>query len=300
MKRTLPGALAQALIAVPLLAVPLLATSPPTGPTVVPQAELAALLDSVAPAILRVEAVVKVKLNMAGQGEEQDSRFELMGAVVDPRGLLMMWNSHISSARVSELMREMGPGGGFDVDMRPTAFTVSLGDGRGDVPAFLAATESNLDLAFLQLEHPPAAPLPFVDFAASATPAVGELVAAVHRLGRGFDYAPYLQTARIGGVLAKPRRAYIPDGSLAALGLPVFDLAGRPVGALTTVLSRVGDEPGAALGVRRLMGALTQGQGAAGPLGTFILPGERVADLVALARAQADELLAQRQAAERP
>jgi len=167
----------------------------------------------------------------------------------------------------------------------------------GEVPAILAATDSALDLAFLQLAQPPAKPLPFVDFAQATTPGVGEQVASVTRLGRGFDYAPCLQTARIGGALRKPREAWILDGTINAFGLPVFDLAGKPVGALTTIVTRGGEGEGSA-------GSPTIGQmlsGAAGmtdgPLGVFVLPGARVASLVKLARERAQELLKERAAA---
>ena len=258
--------------------------------------ELAALPARYAPAIVRVEAVLATRLNFGGQGEETESRLDLLGAVVSPGGLLMVWNSHVSSARLSELMQSSGRGGDMAIQVVPRAFTVSLPD--GEAPAFLAATDSALDLAFLQLERPPKAPLPWIDFAAAVRPSVGEEVAAVTRLGRGFDHAPLVQTARVAGVLRKPREAWILDGSLTTFGLPVFDRRGTPVGALTTVVARGSTSESAA-------GSPTVGQvlGGAfglpgeGPLGAFVLPGERVASLVRLAEERARQLLAERAAA---
>jgi len=252
-----------------------------------------------APAIVRVEAVLETRLNLGGQGEAEDSRLDVLGAVVSPDGLVMIWNSHISSARMTEMMEAAGRSEGMGIQVVPRSFTVMLPE--GEVPALLAATDSALDLAFLQLERPPAQPLPFVDFTHAAKPAVGDALLAVSRLGRGFDHAPRLQTARIGGLLKKPREAFIVDGNLSAFGLPVFDKSGAPVGALTTVVTR-GAESDSAAGsptVGQMIGGAFGATGE-GPLGVFVLPGERVASLVKLAGERAKELLQQRAAAAKP
>ena len=249
-----------------------------------------------APAIVRVEAVLETRLNLGGQGEAEDSRLDVLGAVVSPGGLVMIWNSHISSARMTEMMESAGRGEGMGIQVVPRSFTVMLPE--GEVPALLAATDSALDLAFLQLERPPAQPLPFVDFAKSARPAVGDPLLAVSRLGRGFDHAARLQTAHVAGLLKKPREAFIIDGDLTAFGLPVFDRDGAPVGALTTVVTR-GSEGDSAAGsptVGQMIGGAFGATGE-GPLGVFVLPGERVASLVKLAGERAKELLQQRAAA---
>jgi hypothetical protein len=254
------------------------------------------LLARYAPAIVRVEAVLETRLNLGGQGEAEDSRLDLLGAVVDPGGLVMIWNSHISSARMTEMMQNAGRGEGMGIQVVPRSFTVNLPE--GEVPALLAATDSALDLAFLQLERPPAQPLPFVDFGKAARPSVGEPLLAVSRLGRGFDHAPYVQTARMGGVLRKPREAWILDGNLSAFGLPVFDHTGAPVGALTTVVTRSseGDSAAGSPTVGQMIGGAFGAPGE-GPLGVFVLPGERVASLVKLATERARELLRERAAA---
>jgi len=254
------------------------------------------LLSRYGPAIVRVEAVLETRLNLGGQGEAQDSRLDLLGAVVDPSGLVMIWNSHISSARMTEMMQNAGRMEGMGIQVVPRSFTVMLPD--GEVPALLAATDSALDLAFLQLERPPAQPLAFVDFARATRPAVGDELIAVSRLGRGFDHAPYLQTARVGGLLKKPREAWILDGNLSAFGLPVFDRTGAPVGALTTVVTR-GAETDSAAGsptVGQMLGGAFGAPGE-GPLGVFVLPGERVASLVKLSVERAKQLLQERAAA---
>jgi hypothetical protein len=194
------------------------------------------------------------------------------------------------------MMAAAGRGEQMGIQVVPRSFTVTLPE--GEVPALLAATDSALDLAFLQLERPPAKPLAFVDYAHSVTPAVGETVSVVSRLGRGFDYAPHVQSARVGGALRKPREAWIVDGTLSAFGLPVFDAQGRPVGALTTIVTRAGEGEGFAGGptVGQFLGGAMGMQGD-GPIGVFVLPGERVASIVKLARERAQQLLKERAAA---
>jgi hypothetical protein len=258
-----------------------------------------AVLARHAPAIVRVEAVLETRLSFGGQGEAEESRLDLLGAIVDPSGLVMIWNSHVSSARMAEMMQGMGRDGEMGIQVVPRSFLVTLPE--GEVPAFLAATDSALDLAFLQLERPPAAPLPFVDFAKVGRPAVGETLIAIARLGRAFDHAALAQTARVGGVLRKPREALILDGALTAFGLPVFDHDGNPVGALTTIATRVAPGEGFAGSptVGQMLGGAF-GWAGEGPLGVFVLPGERVASLVGLAAQRARELLAERAAAATP
>lgn len=250
----------------------------------------AEILQERRPAIVRVEALVETRFNMGGQGQEQESRLDLDGALVDDRGLVMIWNSHISSNRMTDMMREMGRGEDFGIEVRPTEFEVIL-EGGEEIPAFLAATDSPLDLAFLQLERQPETPVAPVRFSESVDPSVGDEVLVIHRLGEGFDFAPYVDSARIGGELKKPRRAWILDGDLGGFGLPVFDRRGRPVGALMTILSRAGEEaPFRNMGFGNMMGMMG-GQGNFGPFGVFVLPGSRVASLVDLARERADEIL---------
>ena len=244
------------------------------------------------PAIVRVEAVLKTKFNLGGQGDERDSRLDLTGTVVDPGGLVMVWNSRISSTRLTEMMQLMGGSPGFSVEITPIDFKVYLREPNREVRAFLAATDSHLDLAFLQLEEPPDAPLPFVDFREARRVTAGEEVVAIARLGRKFDDAPFLQSARIAGELEKPRSAWIVDGLLSTFGLPVFSLDGRPIGALTTILSRVGDDAGnGSLSLGQMMSSMMGPAAGGGPIGSFILPGDRVQALIIQAKERANELM---------
>ena len=191
-----------------------------------------------APAIVRVEAVLETRLNLGGQGEAEDSRLDLLGAVVDPQGLVMIWNSHISSARMSEMMAERRPRrrhghpGGAALVHRHAARGRGAGaarrhrlGARPGVPAARAAAGASR--------------CPSSTSRAAARPAVGDALLAVSRLGRGFDHAPvradgaHRRPAQEAARGVHPRRQ---PHRLRPAG--VRPAPGAPVGALTTVVTR--------------------------------------------------------------
>ena len=125
--------------------------------------------------------------------------------------------------------------------MTPTDFRVTVAGDAGEYRAFLAASDSELDLAFLQLEERPARPLASVDFGALATGRIGDTVRRRLAPVAGFDRAPFFETARIAGRIAKPRGALILDASPALSACRSSTLRGAPVGVVATVLSRVAE-----------------------------------------------------------
>lgn len=251
------------------------------------------LLAKVSPAIVSVKVVLKTEFNMGDSIQEQESVVDALGAVVDPAGLILLWNSKLSATRLMDAVQQMGEAEDFKLKMTPTDFRVTIeGDAR-EYRAFLAASDSELDLAFLQLEERPERPLVSVEFGRSRETRIGDTVTGVARLSPAFDRAAFFETGRIAGRIAKPAQAFILDASPSLLGLPVFDLEGRAVGAVATVLSRV-SEPATQSGDMMSYFALGRGRMESGPLGVFLLPGARVQELVVAARLRARELLAER------
>lgn len=259
------------------------------------------LLDSRADAVVTIDAVVRTEFQMGGQGDDQENSVSMSGVVVDPEGLVMVWNSRVSSSRVQEMMELMsgatGQGDDFGMRMTPLSFEVHLPGREEPVSAFLAASDPRLDVAFLQIDEPPAEPLPHVDLSQAVEPRVGQAVYGVDRLSDSFDHAPFVATGRVVGTLRKPRPAWIVEGDLQGLGLPVFDAEGRPVGVLTTVLSSVAAERSASM-FQGMGGFLNPGDGKTmGPLGVFLLAAPPVARAVELSKEQARERLEERRAA---
>lgn len=255
----------------------------------------ARLLERYAPAVVGVDAVIRAEMRMGGEGQEQEGKVEMVGAIVDAGGLVMVWNSSISSSRLREMMEATGSGGGdFEMRIEPVSFHVVLPGSDQRHSAFLAASDSQLDVAFLQLDRLPAEPLPVVSFAELGEVAVGQDLYAVSRLGPSFDRAAHYAPLEVIGVLSKPRRGWILSGDQSSLGLPVFDDVGRPVGVLATVISSVARDAG-------LMswggGGFGEGGNNSGPLGVFLLPAGPVARAIELSKERAVKLLEERREA---
>lgn len=272
----------------------LLAASPFAAPAAGDEAGRR-LLERYAPAVVGVDVVLRAEMRMGGEGQEEEGKIEMVGAVVDPTGLVMVWNSSISSSRLKEMMAATSGGGDFEMRIEPVSFHVVFPGSDVRHSAFLAASDSQLDVAFLQLDRPPAEPLAAISFAAVGDVAVGQELYAVSRLGPSFDRAAYYAPLEVAGELAKPRRGWLVVGDLESLGLPVFDEAGRPVGVLATVISTVAQDAG----LMSWGGSFGQG-GRSGPLGVFLLPAAPVARAIELSKERAVKLLEERREAGEP
>lgn len=277
-------------VAATLLAVALIA------PSVASAADWGALVTRYAPAVVNLK--ISLKTEAENGGEPDETTQEVQGVVVDPGGLILVWNSHFSPNRFLEVFAQMG-GGDFRMKVTPTDIRVHLDGESVDHAAFLAAADSDLDLAFVQLVEPPAKPLVAVDFSAPAEVRIGDEVAAVSRLTSTFDRVPYFDVVRVAGEIRKPRPAWIVSGGNATqLGMPYFAADGRPAGVLATVTSKARSD--AAMNAGNLMAdllSLGRGQVEVGPLGVFLVPAAKVAPVIDQARKRAAELLAERQAA---
>jgi hypothetical protein len=269
----------------------LLAAAPATA------ADWQALLDRYAPTVVNLRVTLASEMEGSGAPAEEATD-EVRGAVVDPSGLILVWNSHLSAGRMTELFAGGGMGAG-KLQVTATDVRVTLPGESRDRRGFVAASDSSLDLAFVQIEEMPEAPLAAVDFASAAPVRIGDELATVSRLSSAFDRVAFVDVVRVGGELRKPRQAWILTGGNATqAGMPYFAADGRPAGVLVTFLSRAGDptsrNPGKLFA--ELM-SLGRGQSEVGPVGLFLLPAERVQAVIGQARERAKELLAERQAA---
>jgi hypothetical protein len=253
--------------------------------------DLAAILDRTAPSIVTVRAVIKIELMMMGQAQNEETRSDLQGVVVDGSGLVMISNAEISAERMKDAMSGIPAAGSVDITVTPVDFKVIFGNEQDEYSAFLVAKDTKLDLAFLQVESLADRKLAPVAFADSAKPGVGDEVVAISRLKKGYDYAPYFAAARINGANSKPRKAWTIDGAIDSYGLPVFTMSGEVIGVLVTLTPTTrDDDPGGGFGgFMRLM----RGGGMDTGVGTFVLPGKVVAGLVDQARQEAAAMLAE-------
>ena len=233
---------------------------------------------------------VRVVLKGSGQGASE-SRLELQGVLVDKTGLVMMPNTAFSSRHLRAVM------GGPPAADTPENETIAdarviFGSEDKEYPAFLAATDTAMDLAFLQIEDLAGREVTPLDFAApGASPDIGASVVTVSRLRKGYDYAPYFETLRVGGEISKPRHAWLVDGTFPSFGMPVYTPVGDLIGILTTVEQGSTDESPDTI---RFAAFLHSWGGASAPLPTFLLPASAIQGVIAQAQKRAAQLSAER------
>lgn len=255
----------------------------------------AALLRDTAPAFVTVKVVTKTSMHMGGKSADQESRVEVPGVVVDAGGLIMASIVPFAPERLMKLLRgasERMP----QSKTVPNDIEVLFEQDEKEHRAFLAATDSNLGVVFLQLEEPAGLKLRAVDFSHPAVAALGDLVVAVSRLGKEYDSTAYFETTRISGEINRPRRAWVIDHGLPTLGLPIFSAAGGVLGILAIVdpgLEEADSSTDPSFSV--VMSMLTGGGG----VRFFVVPAPAVAAVIDQARQQAAQKAAEREAAKK-
>jgi S1-C subfamily serine protease len=189
------------------------------APADVPQADYSMLVNERAPAIVSIKYILK------DEGEQQEE--DTTGCMIEAGGLVLTAVPGGLGARF---------GGAAPT---PTEIKVLVGDDNQGVSAKIIGRDTELGLAWLQIDTPPAQPYKFIDFSAGATAKHGDNVYIVSQMGKFFDRAPAIAEARVGAIVEKPRKLYIPSIGLAGgetMGLPVFDAQGKPVGVNTLIL----------------------------------------------------------------
>jgi S1-C subfamily serine protease len=246
------------------------------------------LVDKRAATIVNVRVVLKTEFNFGGNSQDRESRMELQGVVVDKEGLVMISNSAFNPGAM------MGADMGENMKMVPTSFKVIFEGEEKEYNAFQAATDTKLSLAFIKVEELGDKKITVVDFHSSSNPGIGQQVVSVSRLRKGYDYAPYFETARVSGVISKPRKAWMLDGGIAGLGLPVYTLNGDVIGVVSTIQSGVKDDTSSdSAGIDFLMRMMTGGGGSGG-MHAFIVPAASIQSVITQAKARAVEVAAER------
>ncbi len=275
-----------------LLAAACLGFTAPVRADDVPAA-VQALVARQSPAIVTVRAVLKTTAKGAG-AQTSESRTEMQGVVVDSSGLVMVSSVPFSPAKLVEMMGLPAEAADSAPTITPTAFKVVFANEDKEYPAFLAATDTTLGLTFLRIEDLAGRVPTAIAFGSRPAPALGDPVYALSRLSKGYDYAPYYSSARVSGVITKPRTAVMLEGGISDLGLPVFSQTGDAVGVLTSVASGVKPEgANEAMGMQMMMRLMGGGSGG-NHSSVFLVPASVVSAVIAQAQTRAAALAAQR------
>jgi S1-C subfamily serine protease len=203
-----------------VLCVPLLAQLPaaPASAQTTPKVDASALVGKAAAPLVTVKFVLAM--------DSEESEGEATGTMVSGDGVVLLANDAL---------------GGFasmmGASITPKNIKVLVGDDTQGVDAKLVARDTELNLAWLRIDTPPATPYAFVDFAASTDAAIGEDLFVVRKMNKYFGRTPQVVQTTVSALTTKPRKLLIPSTSNMSndRGIPVYNAAGKVVG-LTTIL----------------------------------------------------------------
>ena len=225
-----------------------------------PQADYKKLVDE------KASAIVSIKFVMKGEQGEQEE--ETTGAIIESTGLILTSNLSFGG-----MASRMGGGG----SPTPTDIKVLVGDDTQGVKAKIVARDTELGLAWVQTDDPPAKPYAYIDFSSGVDAKLGDNLYAVSLMGKFFDRAPWVAECKVGAIVKKPRNLIIPSMGLRGveLSMPVFDAQNRAVGVTTFILPEQEEMEANPGGMQTAMRGITSG---------MILPASEV--IAATARAK--------------
>ena len=242
-----------------------------------------------APSIVTVKMVVVTEIN----GREIEREVNATGVVVDKTGLVMFSAEAMNAAnRIRQGFggrggRGGGGGGGgggeeVDIQSRTENIRVRIPGKEKEHSAALVATDSELNIAFVQIESLGDIQLSAVEFEATSQAKIGDELIGVGRLGQEFDHAPFFGTVRVTGSIEQPRKMFSFDGRFAGRGIPLFSRTGKAVGILAAPAPPESeDAPAPRRGGRA--------GGAGGGAGAFLIPASTIHTLIGQAKTRAAE-----------
>lgn len=217
------------------------------------------LLESKSPALV----TLKLVLAFDGGGGENEHQAEVSALMVGADGLVLCSNYDLGGLAAM-----------WGRTVTPRNIKVLIGDDHEGLDARLVARDSELDLAWVQINDVEGKAFEAVSLEKVARPEPGERLFLMMRFGKFFDRAPFVYEFRLMGIAKKPRRLYI--AALGGSGAPVFAENGDFAGF--TVYQTPGKDD---------MDAGSQ-SGMERDGGVMILPGEDVAAATARARRAAE------------
>jgi len=186
--------------------------------------QLAAVLKKVAPSV--------VSLKMVGKVRGRERNFNFQGTVVSKSGLILCDDRYFSS-------------GFMKVDIQSIKVIIGR-DEETEIEAFHVATDTKLQLAYLQIEEVEKleeGTLTPIDLKDDASAGIGQQVMCVTRFPKGYDFVPAFFTGRVSAKVKKPRKVWWVDGRIID-GMPVFSLEGKVLGVGAQVASGLSESGG--------------------------------------------------------
>jgi S1-C subfamily serine protease len=175
----------------------------------------------------RTPAYVTVKYVQKTQSSwgDWDGEMEVTGLMVAPTGLVMCSNTLLGG----------GSGRWYGGRSVPTEIKILIGTDTEGLDATFIARDTELDLAWLQIDEPGARTFTHLDLDAAAqdapAPQLGERILTLGRMGKYYGEEWLVSEGWVAGRTTKPRNLYVVRGWLDTdPGLPVYTSDGAVVG----------------------------------------------------------------------
>lgn len=180
--------------------------------------------------VVTVKLAAKVRITMGGEDQTQEHKSESTGTVLDATGLIVASLTQIDPSEAFARMGDDEETKGMKLSIDITDLKVRFADGL-ELPAKIVLRDKDLDLAFLRLVKPPAAPLTAVDSGTASAAGLLDQVIILSRMGSVANRTIAATVDRIEAVVEKPGKFFVPGGGGSpSLGCPVFGLDGKLVG----------------------------------------------------------------------
>ena len=183
----------------------------------------------------RAAPVVSLKVVMAvtqlGNGRTRERTMYTRGVLVNDEGLIMV---NASTMSLAGMLAGVPPAQRAQIEamvsVAPSTIQVTFPGDPTEYPAILGATDSKMGLGFVLIKDLGEKQTSPVDLSKSVTPALGDKLYGVSRLGRDFDYAVYVDETRILGKISQPREVWAVRNASQFTGQPLYTKQGEVAG----------------------------------------------------------------------
>jgi len=223
------------------------------------------VVDTYKNAVVTVRVLVKEWSVFQGQEtSKEEMKYEAMGTVIDKNGTIATSSSSIDPSKV---FQQMFGESGYQMKSEITGIKIILPDNK-EIDGKIVLRDDKLDLVFIRPTDK-SIQLECVDLDNSAEPELIDEVIGIQRLGEEQDRAIFVSLSKIGGIINKPRKYFLPMNGFSP-GSPIFTMDGKLVG-LCLALIRKQQEESESFSPFRVFSMLQSG-----PFSLVVLPAKAV------------------------
>ncbi|MBA3707199.1 MAG: trypsin-like peptidase domain-containing protein [Planctomycetes bacterium] len=240
-----------------------------------------ALADKAKNTIVCVRVVVKMKIGMQGQTQDQEQKVEANGTVIDPSGLTVASASALDpTIMIKATLKKLGQQAAMvTIDSEIKDTTLVLEDGT-ELEGDIVLKDADLDLAFVKPRESKA-PMDAAFLAARKAPArLLEPIVVVGRMAKSANHATSVTLGEVKALVKGPQPFLIIDSETAAnIGCLAYTADGAPLGLIVSKSATAEEDNGGMLGMLMMMGHPND----TGNL-TIVRPVDAIIELVAQAK----------------